>query len=61
MTRYFEVADRNCAARIGRLMLDQRIRMPAILNSRLFRKHHLLLNGESPKDVGVPGAARYTF
>ena len=60
MTKYFEVTDRDCAARIGRLMLDQRIRTPAILNSESLRKHHLLLNGESPKDVGGLGAARYT-
>jgi len=39
MTKYFEVTDRDCAARIGRLMLDQRIRTPAILNSELLRKH----------------------
>jgi hypothetical protein len=60
MTRYFEVTDRGCAARIGRLMLDQRIQTPTILNSGLLRKHHLLLNGESSKDGGGLGAARYT-
>ena len=38
MTRYFEVTQRDCAARIGRLMLDQRIRTPAILNSELLRR-----------------------
>ena len=37
MTRYFEVTQRDCAARIGRLMLDQRIRTPAILDSELLR------------------------
>ena len=60
MTRYFEVTDRDCVARIGRLMRDQRIRTPAIPNPGLLRKHHLLLNGESSKDMGVPGAAQYT-
>ncbi|RLG28331.1 tRNA-ribosyltransferase [Methanosarcinales archaeon] len=39
MTRYFEVTDRDCAARIGRLMLDPRIRTPAILRSELLVKH----------------------
>ena len=35
MTRYFEVTDRDCTARIGRRMLDQRIRAPAILELRI--------------------------
>ena len=39
MTKYFEITDRDCAARIGRLMLDQRIRTPAILHSELLMKH----------------------
>ena len=56
MTRYFEVTDRDCAARIGRLMPDQRIRIAQDASWY----HHLLLNGESPKDMGIPGAARYT-
>ena len=60
MTRYFEVTDRDCAARIGRL-LDQRIRTPTILNSGLLRKHHLLLNGKSPKDGDGLCAARYMY
>ncbi len=38
MTRYFEVMQRDCAARIGRLMLDLRIATPAILNSELLRR-----------------------
>ena len=38
MTRYFEVTHRDCAARIGRLMLDQRIQTPAILNSELLSR-----------------------
>ncbi len=38
MTRYFEVTQRDCAARIGRLMLDQRIRTPAILDSELLSR-----------------------
>jgi archaeosine synthase len=38
MTRYFEVMQRDSAARIGRLMLDQRILTPAILNSELLRR-----------------------
>ena len=35
MTRYFEVTDHDCTARIGRLMLDRRIRTPAILELRI--------------------------
>ncbi|HIE31614.1 MAG TPA: tRNA-ribosyltransferase [Methanosarcinales archaeon] len=38
MTRYFEVRQRDCAARIGRLMLDLRIQTPAILNSELLSR-----------------------
>jgi len=53
MTGYFEVTDRDCAARICRLMLDQRIRIA----QKASGQHHHLLNGESPKDVG---AARHT-
>jgi archaeosine synthase len=63
MTRYFEVTDRDCAARIGRLMLDQRIRTPAILNSGLLRKHQGSIidcgcvwdRGESPETSADPG------
>ena len=57
MTGYFEVTDRDCAARIGRLMLDQRIRIAQEASGQ----HHLLLNGESPKDMGILGAARHTY
>lgn len=56
MTRYFEVTDRDCTARIGRLMPDQRIRIAKEASGQ----NHLLLNGESPKDVGALGAAWHT-
>nr|QNO43917.1 archaeosine synthase [Methanosarcinales archaeon ANME-2c ERB4]QNO44470.1 archaeosine synthase [Methanosarcinales archaeon ANME-2c ERB4]QNO44641.1 archaeosine synthase [Methanosarcinales archaeon ANME-2c ERB4]QNO45202.1 archaeosine synthase [Methanosarcinales archaeon ANME-2c ERB4] len=39
MTRYFEVTHRDCAARIGRLMLNRRITTPAILSSELLRQN----------------------
>jgi len=63
MTRYFEVTDRDCAARIGRLMLDKRIRTPAILNSGLLVKHQGSIidcgcvwdRGESPEMSADPG------
>jgi archaeosine synthase len=55
MTKYFEVTDRDCAARIGRLMLDQRIRTPAILHSELLRKHRGSIRDESPERSADPG------
>ncbi|MCD6208416.1 MAG: tRNA-guanine transglycosylase [Methanosarcinales archaeon] len=39
MTRYFEITERDCAARIGRLMLDQRIATPAVISSVLLRQN----------------------
>ena len=60
MTRYFEVTDRDCAARIGRLMRDQQIRAPAILELRIAQEAPSLVKRGITERRGGLGAARYT-